>query len=126
MREDKVHISGRKIWIGLADWARWIVCFARASGPDAKGRLVGVLVDRQAPGLKVTHEHRTLGLRGIIQNTLEFQGVEVPRVYVLSRDQDGWGAAAHYIGLGKSCHVCWLLLYLRLRGTQRPTWSVPS
>ncbi|WP_346656751.1 acyl-CoA dehydrogenase family protein [Bradyrhizobium sp. NBAIM14] len=101
MREDKVRISGRKIWIGLADWARWIVCFARASGPDAKGRLVGVLVDRQAPGLKVTHEHRTLGLRGIIQNTLEFQDVEVPRAYVLSRDQDGWGAASSSMNRGR-------------------------
>ncbi|MCA1360889.1 acyl-CoA/acyl-ACP dehydrogenase [Bradyrhizobium sp. IC3069] len=101
MHEDKVRISGRKIWIGLADWARWIVCFARASGPDAKGRLVGVLVDRQAPGLKVTHEHRTLGLRGIIQNTLEFQDVEMPRSYVLSRDQDGWGAAASSMNRGR-------------------------
>ncbi|MBH5372201.1 acyl-CoA dehydrogenase family protein [Bradyrhizobium glycinis] len=101
MHGDRVRISGRKIWIGLADWARWIVCFARASGPDAKGRLVGVLVDRQAPGLKVTHEHRTLGLRGIIQNTLEFQDVEVPRAYVLSRDQDGWGAAASSMNRGR-------------------------
>ncbi|WP_456725286.1 acyl-CoA dehydrogenase family protein [Bradyrhizobium sp. USDA 4350] len=101
MHEDKVRISGRKIWIGLADWARWIVCFARTSGCDAKGRLVGVLVDRQAPGLKVTHEHRTLGLRGIIQNTLEFQDVEVPRAYVLSRDQDGWGAAASSMNRGR-------------------------
>ncbi|WP_456835955.1 acyl-CoA dehydrogenase family protein [Bradyrhizobium sp. USDA 4519] len=101
MHEDKVRICGRKIWIGLADWARWIVCFARASGHDAKGRLVGVLVDRQAPGLKVTHEHRTLGLRGIIQNTLEFQDVEVPRAYVLSRDQDGWGAAASSMNRGR-------------------------
>ncbi|WP_375789986.1 acyl-CoA dehydrogenase family protein [Bradyrhizobium sp. Pha-3] len=100
--EDRVRISGRKIWIGLADWARWIVCFARASGPGhAKGRLVGVLVDRQAPGLKVTHEHRTLGLRGIIQNTLEFQNVEVPSAYVLSRDQDGWGAAASSMNRGR-------------------------
>ncbi|MGY3034202.1 alkylation response protein AidB-like acyl-CoA dehydrogenase [Bradyrhizobium sp. USDA 4354] len=101
MCEDKVRISGRKIWIGLADWARWIVCFARASGPETKGRLVGVLVDRQAPGLKVTHEHRTLGLRGIIQNTLEFQDVEVPCSYVLSRDQDGWGAAASSMNRGR-------------------------
>ncbi|MDA9420876.1 acyl-CoA dehydrogenase family protein [Bradyrhizobium sp. CCBAU 53380] len=101
IHEDNVRLSGRKIWIGLADWARWIVCFARASGPDAKGRLVGVLVDRQAPGLKVTHEHRTLGLRGIIQNTLEFQDVELPRSYVLSRDQDGWGAAASSMNRGR-------------------------
>ncbi|SFJ86214.1 Acyl-CoA dehydrogenase [Bradyrhizobium sp. Gha] len=102
IQEDTVRISGRKIWIGLADWARWIVCFARASGPnDAKGRLVGVLVDRQAPGLKVTHEHRTLGLRGIIQNTLEFQDVELPRSYVLSGDQDGWGAATSSMNRGR-------------------------
>ncbi|MGY2804020.1 acyl-CoA dehydrogenase family protein [Bradyrhizobium sp. USDA 4506] len=101
MHEDRVRVSGRKIWIGLADWARWIVCFARASGPDAKGRVVGVLVDRQAPGLKVTHEHRTLGLRGIIQNTLEFQDVELPSAYVLSRDQDGWGAAASSMNRGR-------------------------
>ncbi|WP_128089449.1 MULTISPECIES: acyl-CoA dehydrogenase family protein [Bradyrhizobium] len=73
-------------------------CFARAYSHDAKGRLVGVLVDRQAPGLKVTHEHRT---RGIIQNTLEFQDVEVPRAYVLFRDQDGWGAAASSMNRGR-------------------------
>ncbi|MGY2844045.1 alkylation response protein AidB-like acyl-CoA dehydrogenase [Bradyrhizobium sp. USDA 4509] len=101
MHEDRVRISGRKIWIGLADWARWIVCFARAAGPNAKGRVVGVLVDRQAPGLKVTHEHRTLGLRGIIQNTLEFHDVELPSAYVLSRDQDGWGAAASSMNRGR-------------------------
>lgn len=102
IHEDKVRISGRKIWIGLADWARWIVCFARSSGAtQAKGRLVGVLVDRQAPGLMVTHEHRTLGLRGIIQNTLEFRDVEVPSAYVLSRDKDGWGAAASSMNRGR-------------------------
>ena len=90
---DTVRINGRKIWIGLADWARWIVCFARATGPGAKGRFVGVLVDRHAPGLKVAHEHRTLGLRGIIQNTLDFQDVHVPSAYTLSGNRDGWAAA---------------------------------
>ncbi|WP_128089448.1 MULTISPECIES: acyl-CoA dehydrogenase family protein [Bradyrhizobium] len=27
LHEEKVRICGRKLWIGLADWARWIVLF---------------------------------------------------------------------------------------------------
>lgn len=97
----KVRLNGRKVWIGLADWARWIVCFARAVGPDAEGRFVGLLVDRYNPSLTIAHEHRTLGLRGIIQNTIEFHDLEMSSAYIISPNRNGWVAASSSMNRGR-------------------------
>jgi alkylation response protein AidB-like acyl-CoA dehydrogenase len=88
------RLNGRKIWIGLGEWARWIVCFARSTQAARRGEFMGLLVDPSAPGFRITHEHRTLGLRGVVQNSLDFSDVLVPESAVLSLGQDGWSLAA--------------------------------
>lgn len=90
----RYRLNGRKVWIGLGEWARWIVCFARSKQATRRGEFVALLVDAAAPGFRVVHEHRTLGLRGIVQNTLDFCDVLVPESQVLTLGQDGWSLAS--------------------------------
>lgn len=98
--EDGYSLFGRKIWIGLADWATWLVVFARYSSGHKAGQIGCFLVNRNSPGVEIFREHLTLGIRGIVQNTVIFDCVKIPFEYALS-EGGGWRSATASMDLGR-------------------------
>jgi alkylation response protein AidB-like acyl-CoA dehydrogenase len=97
--DDGFLITGKKIWIGLGAWTEFVVCFARV--PDDGNRIAAFLVDTKAEGFSVGAEHRTMGLRGIVQNTLCFRNVKVSADRCLSGSGDGFRLAKESMNRGR-------------------------
>lgn len=75
---------GEKVYSGSAAWSSVIHVFVQLV--DAEGRPEGVAafaVPQRAPGLVIGTEALTMGLRGMVQNSLRLDGVEVGRRQLL-------------------------------------------
>ena len=91
-------IDGVKHWITGAGVSRLHLVFARAIEHGEDQGIAGFLVVRHAendpPGLVVHHRHRAMGLRGIPEAEIRFQGLEVPDHMVLRaprfEQRGGW------------------------------------
>jgi alkylation response protein AidB-like acyl-CoA dehydrogenase/acyl-CoA synthetase (AMP-forming)/AMP-acid ligase II/acyl carrier protein len=91
---DSWRITGTKIFIGSAAWADVINTFVRLT--DERGRpagMAGFAVPADAPGLRVGAEALTMGLRGMVQSSVHFDGVAVTRADLLGEAGDGMTAA---------------------------------
>jgi acyl carrier protein len=79
-------LSGDKIWIGSAGWARHINLFAVAHGEaDTMLGITGFCVEADAPGLILGEEHLTMGLRSMVQNSVHLDSVRVGEDTLLGR-----------------------------------------
>jgi 3-sulfinopropanoyl-CoA desulfinase len=80
-------IDGVKHWITGAGVSRLHLIFARAIEDGEDRGIGGFLVVRNEvndpPGLVVHHRHRAMGLRGIPEAEIRFEGLEVPDHMVL-------------------------------------------
>ena len=84
--EDGWHLDGEKIWSGNAASAQVLVVFAKSF--DVSGRELGIsafVVDRDTPGVSQGEEARTMGLRGMVQNSMRFQNAVVPGENLLGK-----------------------------------------
>ncbi len=83
-------VSGEKQWIGLGSWASVTTVFAKAVDP-AGGPLgiVALLVAEDNPGLSQGPEALTMGMRGMVQNTLILRDAFVPDESVLLTPGEG-------------------------------------
>jgi alkylation response protein AidB-like acyl-CoA dehydrogenase len=113
--ETGFRINGTKIWIGLGAWAENVVCFAKV--PEHGNKVSAFLVDTSSKGFSVEHEHKTMGLRGIVQNTLKFEDVEVPFDRCLSGHGNGYSVAKNSMNKGR-LGVAAMSLGVALRATQ--------
>jgi len=79
-------INGKKHWITGGGVSRLHLIFARAF--DAAGAELGIggflVTDPETPGLTVGKREPTMGLRGIPETELLFEGLEVPQEMVLA------------------------------------------
>ncbi|MEO1620577.1 MAG: AMP-binding protein [Cyanobacteria bacterium J06632_3] len=76
--EDDWQLSGKKIWSGSAAWAGVTNVFVQQV--DASGVPVGIsgfAVKKGSAGLKQGPEALTMGMRGMVQNTVLLEGVLV-------------------------------------------------
>jgi acyl-CoA synthetase (AMP-forming)/AMP-acid ligase II/alkylation response protein AidB-like acyl-CoA dehydrogenase/acyl carrier protein len=88
------RVSGEKQWIGLASWAGVTTVFAKAV--DAAGGPLGItalLVSEDTPGLSQGPEALTMGMRGVVQNTVFLDDAFVPDAAVLLAPGDGMEVA---------------------------------
>ena len=69
------QLHGVKSWIGSAGAARTLTVFARVPGDD--GGITAFLVGAGARGLRVGEAALTLGMRGMLQNAVHLEGVQV-------------------------------------------------
>ncbi|MEM7794909.1 MAG: acyl-CoA dehydrogenase family protein [Cyanobacteria bacterium P01_C01_bin.118] len=72
------QLSGQKIWSGSAAWAGVINVFVKQR--DANGRLLGMTgfaLEKGLPGLRQGPEALTMGMRGMVQNTVFLEQVPV-------------------------------------------------
>jgi acyl-CoA synthetase (AMP-forming)/AMP-acid ligase II/alkylation response protein AidB-like acyl-CoA dehydrogenase len=103
------RLRGEKRWIGLASWAGVICVFANAM--DENGQPLGPLalaVRARTQGLRHGPESPTLGLRGIVQNTVSLKDAWVPEGDQLGAPGEGMRVAHDAmnfsrVGLGSIC-----------------------
>lgn len=87
-------IEGTKYWSGMAAWAAVINVFAQTY--NERGELQGIsgfAVRQGTPGLRQGPEAMTVGMRGMIQNTLYLEGARVTQNQMLSSIGHGMDAA---------------------------------
>lgn len=87
-------LHGEKSWIGLASWAGVINVFVReqASNGNALG-ISGFTLRQGTPGLRQGPEALTMGMRGMVQNTVYLEGAAVSDVHRLGSPGAGMTVA---------------------------------
>jgi alkylation response protein AidB-like acyl-CoA dehydrogenase len=109
-------LHGEKRWITGAGVSRLHLVYCRMSGtPGAEG-IGGILVERDTPGFTIGERDRTMGLRGIPEGHLHFDGCRVGKEQVLVGPPDGFkklmsaynsqrlGAATVALGLAQGAY----------------------
>ncbi|QJD99499.1 AMP-binding protein [Massilia forsythiae] len=103
------RVSGEKQWIGLASWAGVTTVFAKAT--DAGGAPLGIsaiTVEADNPGLVQGPESLTMGMRGMVQNTVFLEDAFVPDGAMLLSPGEGMEVARDAmlfsrLGIGGIC-----------------------
>jgi acyl-CoA synthetase (AMP-forming)/AMP-acid ligase II/alkylation response protein AidB-like acyl-CoA dehydrogenase/acyl carrier protein len=103
------RVYAEKQWIGLASWAGLTTVFAKASTAEgAPLGMISLLVDADNDGLVQGPESLTMGMRGMVQNTLFLDNAFVPDDAVLLAPGEGMEAAHDAmlfsrLGIGAIC-----------------------
>ncbi len=72
------RLRGTKIWSGSAAWAGVINVFVQLGDADMSlGGITGFVVRQGSPGLRLGPEALTMGMRGMVQNTIYLEDVPV-------------------------------------------------
>ncbi|MCP4381724.1 MAG: AMP-binding protein, partial [Hyphomicrobiales bacterium] len=96
------RLHGEKSWSGNASWATYISVFCKILDDSGQARgTAGFLVERGQPGLRLGEEALTMGVRGMVQNSVHLDGVRVTRAQMLGREGDGLGLALECMMLGR-------------------------
>lgn len=91
---DAWTLHGQKSWSGTAGWASVINVFAQNIAPDGTIQgLSGFVVPRDTKGLRIGPEALTLGVRGMVQNTVYLEGARVTRAQCLGEIGGGMKVA---------------------------------
>jgi alkylation response protein AidB-like acyl-CoA dehydrogenase len=76
-------LNGVKRWITGAGVSQTYVVFCRFEGIAGADGVGAVVVESTAPGLRVTRRERAMGMRGIPEGDVVFEGCRVPRENLL-------------------------------------------
>ncbi|HUF94006.1 MAG TPA: acyl-CoA dehydrogenase family protein, partial [Candidatus Limnocylindria bacterium] len=111
-----LRLTGHKCWITGAGTSRLYLVYARfGQRPGAEG-IGGVFVERDTPGFRIGRRELMMGLRGIPEGELHFEGCEVPGDNLLVGPGDGFkklmrayngqrlGAATVALGLAQGAY----------------------
>jgi len=88
-------ITGEKSWIGTSAWAGVISVFAK----DERGRVTGFAIPQGTPGMRMGPEELTMGVRGMVQNSVLLDDARVSEKYILGRVGDGMEIAQETMSL---------------------------
>jgi alkylation response protein AidB-like acyl-CoA dehydrogenase/acyl carrier protein len=92
--DDAWRLNGTKCWSGTAGWASVINVFAQNVAADGTPSGVsGFVVPRSTRGLVMGPEALTLGMRGMVQNTIHLEGARVTRLQCLGLPGGGMQVA---------------------------------
>ncbi len=83
-------LHGEKRWITGAGTSRIYLVYCRLGAAPGAAGIGGVLVERDMPGFAIGERDRTMGLRGIPEGRLHFDGCRVPKDHVLVGPPDGF------------------------------------
>ena len=84
------RLTGHKCWITGAGTSRLYLVYARFGNRPGADGIGGVLVERDTPGFRIGRREFMMGLRGIPEGELHFEGCEVPRENLLVGPGDGF------------------------------------
>lgn len=96
------RVTGTKIWSGSAAWSGVMNVFAKHI--DAQGQSAGITafaVPQTSPGVRQGPEALTMGLRGMIQNMIFLEDVEVEPWQVLGEVGHGMAVAQDALCYGR-------------------------
>jgi acyl-CoA synthetase (AMP-forming)/AMP-acid ligase II/alkylation response protein AidB-like acyl-CoA dehydrogenase len=95
------RIHGKKRWNGSA-WAGVITVFGRLVDEAGKAHGLSAFVVRQSdPGVNIGPESLTMGVRGIMQNTVDFDGVCVTAEQILGEMGKGMSIVNDVLSHGR-------------------------
>jgi hypothetical protein len=87
---DGFSLTGHKRYITGSGTSRLYLVYARFGGrPGAEG-IGGIFVERDTPGFRIGRREYMMGLRGIPEGELHFEGCRVPRENLLVGPGDGF------------------------------------
>jgi len=99
-------LNGSKKWIGTAAWANYLAVFAHVLDKQGGNRgITAFLVRQGVAGLRQGAEELTMGMRGMIQNTVHLEGVRVGPEDVLGKIGEGMVVAQDIMKFGRLC-IC--------------------
>ncbi len=110
------RLTGHKRYITGAGTSRLYLVYARFGARAGAAGIGGLLVERGTPGFTIGRREPMMGLRGIPEGELHFEGCEVPRENVLVGPGDGFkrlmrayngqrlGAATVALGLAQGAY----------------------
>ncbi len=96
------RLNGKKSWIGNGSWAGVINVFARMIDSRGVDRGIGAFAVRQdAPGLTQGPEALTMGMRGMVQNSVILRDVQVSEADLLGSPGHGMQVAMDAVMMGR-------------------------
>ncbi len=96
------RLHGSKKWIGTGTWAGWIVVSAHLLDVAGHDRGITSFLLRQGlPGLRMGTEELTMGMRGMVQNTVHLEGVRVGPEDMLGEPGQGMFVAQETMKFGR-------------------------
>ena len=110
------RLTGHKCWITGAGTSRLYLVYARFGERAGAAGIGGIFVERDTPGFRIGRRELMMGLRGIPEGELHFEGCEVPRENLLVGAGDGFkklmraynaqrlGAATVALGLAQGAY----------------------
>jgi 3-sulfinopropanoyl-CoA desulfinase len=110
------RLTGHKCWITGAGTSRLYLVYARFGERAGAEGIGGIFVERDTPGFRIGRRELMMGLRGIPEGELHFEGCEVPRDNLLVGAGDGFkklmrayngqrlGAATVALGLAQGAY----------------------
>ena len=96
--DSRWRLYGEKIWSGSAAWAGIINVFVQHS--DLSG-ISGFAIRKGTPGLRQGPEALTMGMRGMVQNTVYLDGVSVSAEQLLGQPGGGMAVAQDAMRYGR-------------------------
>ncbi|MPV68736.1 AMP-binding protein [Burkholderia sp. BE17] len=91
-------VSGNKRWSGSSAWAGIVNVFARQA--DGTG-MVGLAVRPGTPGVRIGAEELTMGVRGMIQNSLHLDRARISDAYRLGGIGQGMSVAQQAMNIAR-------------------------
>ncbi|KVQ77607.1 AMP-binding protein [Burkholderia ubonensis] len=91
-------VSGNKSWCGSSAWAGIVNVFARQA--DGAG-MVGLAVRPGTPGVRIGAEELTMGVRGMIQNSLHLDRARISDAYRLGGIGQGMSVAQQAMNIAR-------------------------
>jgi alkylation response protein AidB-like acyl-CoA dehydrogenase len=113
---DGFVLTGHKRYITGAGTSRLYLVYARLDDRPGAAGIGGVFVERDTPGFRIGHRELMMGLRGIPEGELHFEGCRVPKENLLVGPGDGFkklmrayngqrlGAATVALGLAQGAY----------------------
>ena len=94
-------IHGTKNWIGSAGWSDVVTTFVKDFDSEGKPAVTAFLIPRESHGLRIGAEAMKLGLRGMVQNTVHLDGVQVSDEQLLGERFRGMDVAQSCMTLNR-------------------------
>jgi acyl-CoA dehydrogenase len=87
IRGDEIVINGVKCMVPMADQAERLLVYATDAGGAQPGSVKAVIVDKGAPGLKISEREKNLGLNSLPLSRVTFEDCVAPKSRLVGGDQ---------------------------------------